>query len=104
MIGENEGFVPDGDFADLEAAPLFLYQTASALGAIPGVEAAAWCGSAAMGMSDEHSDFDLYVYTNAPLPLEKRCAVVSERAAESHLRRAWGNKFAGFGGGDCGLA
>jgi predicted nucleotidyltransferase len=58
--------------------PDFLRETATALGAIPGVEAVAWCGSVAMGVADAHSDYDFYVYTNAPVPVEKRRAVISE--------------------------
>jgi hypothetical protein len=50
--------------------PEFLQEIASAFGSIPGVEAVAWCGSAAMGVADAHSDFDFYVYTSAPVPVE----------------------------------
>lgn len=67
------------------AIPEFLQEIASALGTIPGIEAVAWCGSAAMGVSDAHSDFDFYVYTNAPVPVESRRAVILERSRHSQL-------------------
>jgi hypothetical protein len=38
--------------------PEFLKEIANAFGSIAGVEAVAWCGSAAMGVADAHSDFD----------------------------------------------
>lgn len=69
--------------------PEFLRETATALGAIPGVEAVAWCGSAAMGVADTHSDFDFYVYTNAPVPVESRRAVILERSRHSQLNNTF---------------
>jgi hypothetical protein len=69
--------------------PEFLKESASAFGSIPGVEAVAWCGSAAMGVADAHSDFDFYVYTNAPVPLESRRSVISERAQHSQLNNTF---------------
>jgi hypothetical protein len=65
--------------------PEFLQEIASAFGSIPGVEAVAWCGSAAMGVADAHSDFDFYVYTSAPVPVESRRSVISERSRHSQL-------------------
>ena len=65
--------------------PEFLKEIANAFGFIPGVEAVAWCGSAAMGVADAHSDFDFYVYTNAPVPVESRSAVILERSRHSQL-------------------
>jgi predicted nucleotidyltransferase len=56
--------------------PEFLQEIASAFDSIPGVEAVAWCGSAAMGTADAHSDFDFYVYTNAPVPFESRRSLI----------------------------
>src|ERR1700757_1771557 len=67
-------------------APEFLKESASAFGSIPGIEAVAWCGSAAMRVADAHSDFDFYVYTNAPVPVEKRRSVISERAPKSSVK------------------
>jgi Domain of unknown function (DUF4037) len=65
--------------------PEFLKEIASAFGSIPGIEAVAWCGSAAMGVADAHSDFDFYVYTNAPMSLENRRSVISQRSRHSQL-------------------
>jgi Domain of unknown function (DUF4037) len=65
--------------------PEFLHEIASAFASIPSVEAVAWCGSAAMGVADAHSDFDFYVYTNAPVPVEDRRSVISERSRHSQL-------------------
>jgi predicted nucleotidyltransferase len=53
------------------AIPSFLQEIADAFGAIDGVEAVVWCGSAALGGADAFSDFDLYVYTHAPVPLRQ---------------------------------
>lgn len=71
------------------AIPEFLQETATALGSIPGVDAVAWCGSAAMGVADVHSDYDFYVYTSAPLAVEKRRAVISERSQHSQLNNTF---------------
>jgi hypothetical protein len=71
------------------AIPNFLQETANAFGAIPGIEAVAWCGSAAMGVSDAYSDFDFYVYTNAPVPVEKRGTVIQERSRHSQLNNTF---------------
>jgi Domain of unknown function (DUF4037) len=78
------------DLAGSQAAiPEFLQEIASAFGAIPGIEAVAWCGSAAMGVSDAHSDFDFYVYTNGPVPVESRRAVILERSRHSQLNNTF---------------
>ena len=69
--------------------PEFLKEIASAFGSIPGVEAVAWCGSAAMGVADAHSDFDFYVYTHAPVSLESRRAVILERSRHSQLNNTF---------------
>jgi hypothetical protein len=69
--------------------PEFLRETATALSAIPGIEAVAWCGSAAMGVADAHSDYDFYVYTNAPVPVEERRAVISECSQHSQLNNTF---------------
>jgi hypothetical protein len=65
--------------------PEFLKEIANAFGSIPGIEAIAWCGSTAMGVADAHSDFDFYIYTNAPVPVESRRAVILERSQHSQL-------------------
>ncbi|MBV9873693.1 MAG: DUF4037 domain-containing protein [Verrucomicrobia bacterium] len=69
--------------------PDFLRVTGIALGSIPGVEAVAWCGSAAMGVADAHSDFDFYVYTHAPVSLESRRSVILERSQHSQLNNTF---------------
>jgi hypothetical protein len=69
--------------------PGFLKQIANAFGSMPGVEAVAWCGSAAMGVADAHSDFDFYVYTSAPVPLESRRAFILERSRHSQLNNTF---------------
>ena len=69
------------------AIPSFLQEIADAFGAIDGVEAVVWCGSAALGNADAFSDFDLYVYTNAPVPVEAREAVIAKRAIDLQKER-----------------
>jgi hypothetical protein len=69
--------------------PEFLQEFATAFGSIPGVEAVAWCGSAAMGVADAHSDFDFYVYTNAPVSVESRRSVISGRSRHSQLNNTF---------------
>jgi hypothetical protein len=69
--------------------PEFLKETANGFGSIPGIEAVAWCGSAAMGVADAHSDFDFYVYTNAPVSLESRRVVILERSRHSQLNNTF---------------
>jgi hypothetical protein len=69
--------------------PEFLKEIASASGSIPVVEAVAWCGSAVMGVADAHSDFDFYVYTNSPVSLESRRAVILERSRHSQLNNTF---------------
>jgi hypothetical protein len=65
--------------------PPFLQEIANAFGAIEGVEAVAWCGSSALGTADIYSDFDLYVYTRALVPVAARETVIARRAAEYQL-------------------
>jgi hypothetical protein len=69
--------------------PEFLKEIANALGSMPGIEAVAWCGSAAMGVADAHSDFACYLYTHAPIPLESRRAVILERSRHSQLNNTF---------------
>ena len=45
------------------------------------VEAIAVAGSSASGVSDQHSDIDLYVYSAETIPLAARTALVAERGA-----------------------
>jgi predicted nucleotidyltransferase len=69
--------------------PSFLQETANVFATLDGVEAVAWCGSSAMGSADSYSDFDLYVYTQTPLPVEQREALIRERATESQLNNTF---------------
>jgi hypothetical protein len=69
--------------------PQFLKEIANAFGSIAGIEAVAWCGSAAMGVADAHSDFDFYVYTNAPVSVESRRAVILERSRHAQLNNTF---------------
>ncbi|MFZ0712150.1 MAG: nucleotidyltransferase domain-containing protein, partial [Terrimicrobiaceae bacterium] len=62
-----------------------LSEIASAFARIAGVEAVAWCGSLAMRKGDSLSDYDLYVYSRTPVPLEARKKVIASRASEYQL-------------------
>jgi hypothetical protein len=42
-----------------------------------------------MGVADTYSDFDLYVYTHAPVPVEAREAVIAKRATEYQLNHTF---------------
>jgi Domain of unknown function (DUF4037) len=42
-----------------------------------------------MGVADAHSDFDFYVYTSAPVPVESRRSVITERAQHSQLNNTF---------------
>ncbi|MGA7213896.1 MAG: hypothetical protein WBX20_06785 [Terrimicrobiaceae bacterium] len=68
----------------MEPMPL-LSEIASAFARIAGVEAVAWCGSLAMRKGDSLSDYDLYVYSRTPVPLEARKKVIASRASEYQL-------------------
>jgi hypothetical protein len=46
-------------------------------GALPQVEAVALAGSQVSGSADQGSDIDLYVYLNAPLPVEARARIAT---------------------------
>ena len=63
----------------------FLGEIASAFAGIAGVEAVAWCGSAAMQKADSLSDYDLYVYWRTPVPLDARKKIIASRASEYQL-------------------
>ena len=69
--------------------PSFLQEIASAFAMIKGVEAVAWCGSPVMGSADSYSDFDLYAYTQTPLPVEQNIAVFRQRATEAQLNNTF---------------
>jgi predicted nucleotidyltransferase len=63
----------------------FLGEISSAFAGIAGVEAVAWCGSAAMQKADFLSDYDLYVYWRTPVPLDVRKKIIASRASEYQL-------------------
>jgi len=86
---KNVGSRPAELAAGGAEVPEFLKEIASALGSMPGVEAVAWCGSAAMGAADAHSDFDFYVYTDALVSVENRRSVISERSQHSQLNNTF---------------
>jgi hypothetical protein len=71
------------------AIPSFLREIGNAFGAITGVEAVTWCGSSATGSADTYSDFDLYVYTHAPVSIEGQEAVIAKRAIDRQLNNTF---------------
>ena len=68
-----------------ERQTAFLGNIASAFAGIAGVEAVAWCGSAALQKADFLSDYDLYVYWRTPVPLSARKKIIESRASEYQL-------------------
>jgi hypothetical protein len=59
-------------------------------GAHPVVEAVALGGSRSTGWGDDTADFDLYVYSRDPLPLDFRAAIAKARGARVDLdNRFW---------------
>lgn len=55
-------------------------QIADEYAKLPMVEAVALAGSRSGSMADSASDFDLYVYSSQPVPLEQRIAMASRRS------------------------
>ena len=51
-----------------------------------GVEALVLAGSAATGLADEESDYDLYAYTREEVPIEFRANLLKPRAARLELQ------------------
>jgi hypothetical protein len=71
----------------------FLGKIARAFAETGGVEAVAWCGSAALRKADCLSDYDLYVYWRKPVPLEARKKIIASRASEYQLDSTfWGSE------------
>jgi predicted nucleotidyltransferase len=66
-----------------------LGEIASAFADVAGVEAVAWCGSAALERADSLSDYDLYVYWRTPVPLDARKEIIASRAVEYQLDNAF---------------
>lgn len=58
------------------------------------VEAVILGGSISTGMTDQHSDYDLYAYTRQPIEPALREAILRPRAARLELQR----DFLGMGG------
>lgn len=56
-------------------------EIAAAYAALPQVRAVALAGSRAQDSNDARSDVDLYLYADAPVPLEARRAIILPRAA-----------------------
>ena len=54
---------------------------AEAFGALPAVSAVVLAGSREAGAMDEHSDSDLYIYAETPVPLPERAAIADRLAA-----------------------
>jgi hypothetical protein len=87
---ETEDKRPSGGTnAKVMEVPEFLQEIASAFASIHGIEAVAWCGSAAMGVADAYSDFDFYVYTNAPVSVENRRSIIAVRSRHSQLNNTF---------------
>src|SRR5690348_6531847 len=65
---------------------------ADRFGELPQVEAVALTGSLNMGVADDHSDIDLYVYVREDIPVAERQAVASPYvAADAEFdNRYWG--------------
>ena len=55
------------------------------------VEALVLAGSAATGLADEWSDYDLYAYTRGVVPIEFRAKLLKPRAARLELHNTFGN-------------
>jgi hypothetical protein len=66
-----------------------LGEIARAFADVAGVEAVAWCGSAALQRADSLSDYDLYVYGRTPVPLDVRKEIIASRAVEFQLDNAF---------------
>jgi predicted nucleotidyltransferase len=54
-----------------------------------GVEALVLAGSAATGLADEGSDYDLYAYTRETVPVEFRAQLLKPRAARLELHNTF---------------
>ena len=67
----------------------FLTALANAFVEAAGVEAVSWGGSAALQRADALSDYDLYVYSRTPVPLEVREKIISSRACRYQLDNAF---------------
>ena len=53
------------------------------------VEAVSWGGSTALQRADDLSDYDLYVYSRTPVPLQFREKIISRRARHCQLGNAF---------------
>ncbi len=72
------------------AATALAAKLGAAYGALPGVVAVAWAGSAAAGRADTSSDVDLYVYADAGPAVADRARLATPRATRLELdNRTW---------------
>ena len=62
---------------------------AASLAKLEGVEALVLAGSAANGLVDEWSDYDLYAYTREMVPVEFRAKLLTPRAAKLELHNTF---------------
>lgn len=67
--------IPADRFARVQAI-------AARLGSLPQVRAVALAGSLAAGLADDQSDLDLYIYADAPIPVEIRRDIAQDFAGE----------------------
>ena len=66
---------------------------AARYGALPQVEAVALTGSQTMGVADDASDIDLYVFTHAEIPVTERTEVAAPYAEGAEFdNRFWGTE------------
>jgi hypothetical protein len=66
-----------------------LREIASRFSELEHVEAVALAGSAALGTSDSHSDYDLYVYARQPVDVAVRDSLLRPRAQRLELHRTF---------------
>lgn len=72
--------------ASRQADPLAVAQAiADLFAALPQVEAVALAGSQTTGVADAESDLDMYVYSDAPIPVADRARLIRPRAARLEL-------------------
>jgi hypothetical protein len=66
-------------------------QLASILSPLPNVRAIALAGSTAAGVADESSDFDIYLYTDAQVPIEARRELAAQYTSYAEVgNTVWG--------------
>lgn len=69
----------------------FPAEVAALFSRFPQVRAIALGGSYAAGVADSDSDFDIYIYNDARIPIEDRAAIAAERASYAEVgNQTWG--------------